>query len=64
DLSKSEIEAARSLAEQDQSQTLEVEQPTERAMSDDSPAGLDREQNLEIEDGLKPSLVPEREVGD
>jgi len=64
DLSKSEMEAARSLAEQDQSQTLDAPQPIERAMSDERPADLDREQNLEIEDGLKPSLVPEREVGD
>lgn len=64
DLSKSEMEAARSLAEEDKSQPFEAAQSTERAMSDERPVNLDREQNLEIEDAFKPSLVPEREVGD
>ena len=64
DQARSEMDTARALADQEQSQAPDLQEVPERPMSDEHPVNMDREQNLEIENDIAPSLAPEREVGD
>ncbi|MEL7096472.1 MAG: MobF family relaxase [Pseudomonadota bacterium] len=64
DRSRTEMEAARILAAEGPEQAQDTEKTTDLAMSETGPADLDRDRTLDLEDGFKPGLVPDREVGD
>lgn len=64
DRSRTEMEAARIMAADVQEPPQDPEKNTDLAMSETGPDDLDRDRTLDLEDGLKPGLIPDREVGD
>lgn len=64
DRSRTEMEAARMLAGEDQDKAQDPDKSTDLAMSETGSVDLERDRSLDLEDGLKPGLVPDREVGD
>jgi hypothetical protein len=64
DRSRSEMEAARSLAQESPEKPVDPEKPADLAMSESGPADLERDKTLDLENNLSPGLTPDREVGD
>jgi conjugative relaxase-like TrwC/TraI family protein len=64
DRSRNEIEAARILAGDKNDKDLGHEKSHDPTLSDSGLSDLERDRTLELEDGFKPGLTPDREVGD
>lgn len=64
DHSRTEMEAARVLATEGQEKVDDQEKTTDLALSETGPADLDRDRTIDLEDGFKPGLIPDREIGD
>lgn len=64
DRSRTEMEAARVLAEEGQDKSLSTHKTNDLAMSESGPKNLERERSLDLEDNLRTGLNPEREIGD
>lgn len=64
DRSRTEMEAARLLAEEPSEKPVGGDKSADLALPETGPADLDRDKSLDLEDNLRPGLTPEREVGD